>query len=382
MYSALSQITNRAATFGISEEAAILLGLLEKDFKNVVTCKIQTLLTHITETGVYLPDIATSLCPIVMELHTIGLLMVIKSKNSKLEDYLLLLNVVKLTNEVHKLLFSKDSAEKFHSSTNPHSASMGILPQMYLNNLLPEYITTECLVELQYCQEFWHAEVKFDYSVISTEDSNTTLLYFPALCETERKKSIQTPVNYNYSISWYVKCTGEFDYLPPRFLHVLLLRLAHSFALPASCEQRSSNLQCTLHLYNRHCTMWRNGIHWLMTKGVECFVENVNNSKGIIIITKSEAVRKLVCTDMLFTIIREIHQAKDEFCETVTLQEYLLDSDDPASFVDEEKLYYSNDIAKELKDGNPVIVSTDSQGRTQLSAARISHLKEYIHWGE
>jgi hypothetical protein len=56
--------------------------------------------------------------------------------------------------------------------------------------------------------------------------------------------------------------------------------------------------------------MWKNRIHWLMTKGVECFVENVNNSKGIIIITKSEEARKQVCTDMLFKIIGEIHQAK------------------------------------------------------------------------
>ena len=383
VYTVLHQMVETASTFRLSEEAAILLGVLGKDFENVITCKIQTLISHVIETGVHLPNTATSLYPSIMELHTIGLLMVIESKNNKVEDYLLLLNVPKLTNEVHRLLFSKDSAKKFYSSTNPHSASMGILQQTYLNSLLPEYITTECLVELQYCQEFSHAEVKFDYSVITTEDSNTTLLYFPALCETDRKKSIQTPVNYNYSIGWYVKCIGEFDYLPPRFLHVLLLRLAHSFALPAACDHASQDATtATLHLYNRRCTMWKNGIHWLMTKGVECFVENINNSKGIIIIAKSEKVRKLVCTDMLFEIIREVHQAKEEFCDTVTLQEYYIDSDDPASFVDEEKLFHAKDIAKELKDGNPVIVSPDSQGRTQLSAERVSHLKEYIHWGE
>ena len=141
-----------------------------------------------------------------------------------LENYLLLLNVSKLTNVVHKLLFSKNSAQKFLSSTDPHSASMGILPQMYLKSILPEYITTECLIQLEYCQEFSHAEVKFDYSVISTGDSSAPkLLYFPSLCEMERKMSIQTPDNYNYSIGWYVKCCGKFDYLPPRFLHILLL---------------------------------------------------------------------------------------------------------------------------------------------------------------
>ncbi|MCG8626807.1 MAG: hypothetical protein MJE68_32995, partial [Proteobacteria bacterium] len=306
------------------------------------------------------------------------------------EDYLLLLNISKLTNEVHKLLFSKDSAHKFPLSTDPHSASMGILPQTYLTSILPEYITTECLIQLQYCQEFCHAEVKLDYSVITTEDfCAPRLLYFPALCGIQRRKTIRTPKFYDYSIGWYVKCCGKFDYLPPRFLHVLLLRLAHTFALPAAYEQPSNpstrgNDATTLQLYNRRCTMWKNGIHWLMEEGVECYVEMVNNSKGVVIVAKSEAAWKLLCTDMLFKIIRETRQAKEEFCETVTLQEYFMDSADPASFINENMLFHSNNIAKVLNDGNPynIIISADKQGSNQLSAAIVSHLRKYIHWGE
>ena len=88
--------------------------------------------------------------------------------------------------------------------------------------------------------------------------------------------------------------------------------------------------------------MRKNGIHWLMTEGVECYVENVNNSKGIIIITKSEVARKLLYTDILFRIIIEINEAKEEFCGTVTLQEYMMDSNDPVSFkfINEEKQKY------------------------------------------
>ena len=387
----LNQIVKRASTYRLSVEAAIILGLFEKDFKGTVTCRIQTLLTHIMETGIHLPNAAESIYPKLMELHNIGLLMIIASKSGKVEDYLLLLNISKLTNEVHKLLFSKDSAQIFPLSTDPHSASMGILPQTYLTSILPEYITTECLIQLQYCQEFRHAEVKLDYSVITTKDfCAPQLLYFPALCGTERRESIRTPELYDYSIGWYVKCCGKFDYLPPRFLHVLLLRLAHSFALPAAHEQPSNssakgneeNDATTLQLYNRRCTMWKNGIHWLMEEGVECFVEMVNNSKGVVIVAKSEEAQKFLCTDMLFKIIRETHQAKEEFCETVTLQEYFMDSADPASFVNENMLFYSSNIAKVLNDGNLYIISADKQGSNQLSAATVSHLREYIHWGE
>ena len=384
VYNTLKEVVRRAETFRLSGEAAILLGLLEKDFNNVVTCKIHTLLTHIMQTGVYLPNTADTLYPKVMELHTVGLLMIIECKSGKLWDYLLLLNVPKLTNEVHKLLFSKDSAKKSVSSTDLCSASMGILPQTYLSSILPEYITTECLIQLQYCQEFNHAEVKFDFSIISTEDSNApTLLYFPALCETERKKCIKTPEDYIYSISWYLKCGEMFDYFPPRFLHVLLLRLAHSFALPTAYDPSSMNgYDTTLRLYNRRCTMWKNGIHWLMEEGVECYIENVNNSKGVVVIVKSEEAHKSTCTEMLFNIIREVHQAKEEFCETVTLQEYLMDSDDPTTFTDEDKLFSACDIARVLQEGKPYIVSAGGQGHTQLKATKISHLFKYVHWGK
>ena len=387
IHSALKQIVDQASTFCLSEEAAILLGLLEKDFKNVVACRVQTLLMHIMETGVYLPNAASSLYGKIMELHTVGILMIVGSQNNTLEDYMLILNVPKLTNEVHRLLFSKKSAQQFLSSTNSCSASMGIFPQTYLNGILPEYITTECLVQLQYCQEFSDAEVKFDYSVIPTEDSSApTFFYFPALCSTDRRESISlnTPEGYNYRISWYLKCGEMFDYLPPRFLHVLLLRLANSFALPAAYDHSSmkDNIAAAVRLYNRRCTMWKNGIHWLMEEGIECFIENVNNSKGIVVIAKSEEIQKLACTEMLFKVIKEIYEAKEEFCGTVTFQEYLMDSDDPNVFTDEDKLYLVYDVARVIKEEKPYVISASGPGHTQLKVARISHLSKYLFWGK
>jgi GTPase SAR1 family protein len=399
----LNQIVKRASTYRLSVEAAILLGLFEKDFKDVVTCRIQTLLTHIMETGIHLPNAAESIYPKIMELHNIGLIMIIESKSHKLEDYLLLLNISKLTNEVHKLLFSKDSSQTFPLSTDPYSASMGILPQTYLSSILPEYITIECLIELQYCQEFSHAEIKSDetYSVTPSKDpdAETLLLnYFPSLCETERRESLnRIPEGYK-CIGWYLKCGRTFDYLPPRFLHVLLLRLAHAFALPAACDHSSmeDDVLATVRLYNRRCTMWKNGIHWLMEEGgVECFVEMINKSKGIIVITKSEAAQITTCTEMLFEIIRKIHQAKEEFCETISLQEYYLHVDD---FIDENKLdsddpitstgdslFLSSDIARvlkdsELKDSTPKFMIS-AKGDASLKATEVSYLQNYIHWG-
>ena len=173
-------------------KTTLLHGMLLKDFGNVVACKFQDLLSHIKDTGTCLPTLADTLYPLVRELHDIGVLMLIGRSEDERENHLLLLNPYLLTNEVHEKLFSNCAVMRLESDIGPHFANMpvmGILPEDYLASILPEHITKECLVQLQYCQEFNHAEVGLDYSVTSDDASDCNLLYFPALCKLDRKKS-------------------------------------------------------------------------------------------------------------------------------------------------------------------------------------------------
>ena len=84
----------------LSFKTTLLHRMLLKDFGNVVACTFQDLLSHIKDTGIYLPTLAGALYPIVKELHDIGLLMLIGRSEDELENYLLLLNPSSLTNEV------------------------------------------------------------------------------------------------------------------------------------------------------------------------------------------------------------------------------------------------------------------------------------------
>ena len=291
----MQQISKDVPPYSISYETSLLHGMLEKDFSNVVACKFQDLLCNIQDAGIYLPTSADALYPIVKELHDIGFLMMIGRNEDKLEDYLLLLNPSSLTNEVHKRLFSAVAVRTFSSSVGPQYANMGILPESYLASILPEHITKECLVKLQYCQELCHSEVGLDYSIISDSTSDSHLLYFPTLCKLENEQSsFTTDASLTFCIGWYTKCTEKFDYFPAHFLHVLLLRLAFSFALPiARCNATEVLLHC------RRCTMWKNGIRWLMEEGVECIFEMVNDNKGIVI--KSQNQRSTQGSGLLYS---------------------------------------------------------------------------------
>ena len=363
--------------YKLSEEAAILLGVLEKDFKHVITCGLQTLVTHIKATGVYLPTKPSSLCRVVDDLHSLGLLMSIKRDKEKLEDTLLLLNVPKLTNEVHKRLFSKTD------SSIVHDTSMGVLTHSFLSRHLPEYISVDCLIQLQYCQTFSHAEVKCDHSVVPTNDPQApTLLYFPALCTTERKKSIVTPGDYTYSIGWFAECQSKFHYFPARFLHVLLLRLAYTFAHPIAPSESEGavGLHSDVVKSNCRCTMWKNGLHWHMEEGVECVVELVSNNRALTVVTKSPEGEdeKSKCAEVLFQIIELTLKAKEEFCDAITLRQYLvpLDCNEISSLQDRTKFFDLKDVIRVLRLGKRRVLSV--KGEYSLCVSTLSHLKRFL----
>ena len=374
----LQQISRDIPPCSISFETSLLHGLLQKDFGNVVACKLHDLLIHIKDTGICLPTVAKELYPLVKELHEIGVLMMIGQNKDQCENHFSLLDPASLTNEVHQQLFSDSARQIFSSSVNPYYANMGILPERYLTSILPEHITKECLIQLQYCQEFSHAEVGLNYLVTPDDALNDHLLYFPVLCKLESEQNDwATDPKLTFSIGWYTKCTGKFDYFPARYLHVLLLRLAFTFALPiANCNITESN-QISAH--NRRCTMWKNGIRWLMEEGVECIFEVVNDNKGIVIITKSEEHSKEWAI-ILSKIIEKAMQAKAEFCDSISLRHFLLNSNDTLSFVYEDKLFAISDVEHVIREGKKKVISVN--GQAFLDSSHLCVLKKYTYWGK
>ena len=213
----------------LSLGGTILLGLFIKDFRKITARKISTVMIHVHEVGMHYLSTVHQLYPVLNELHNLGLLIVIGSAGPR--DHWLLLNVSALTEEVHKKLFAKDSLMSQSLADSPIS-TLGIIPESAITKILPEYITKECLKQLQYCQELKHIEIGSCNSIVPGSDCEP-LLFFPALLQIEKTIiTLATPQGQHMcSRGWYIKCTGEFHFFPPRFLHVVLLRLAFNFAL-------------------------------------------------------------------------------------------------------------------------------------------------------
>ena len=359
--SKIVQLTKDSPRYKLSIEASVLLSLLEKDFSNVTACSVRTILSSIVETGISLSKNITSLMDLLRELHDVGILFVIGDERGEV-----IFNISKLTNEVHKLLFSK-KAEFFETEEGIFSFNIGILPQPLLKKLLPQHITKECLIQLQYCHEISQHDLVAFPSLSKPDTSSQSFLFFPALCTvTKSDVSLVTPPGTGYSIGWLAKCTDtSCDYFPPRFLHVLLLRLVFRFTLAAPAQHQTDTSASPDHSHlKRRCTMWNCGVRWSMEEGVECMVELVNGNKGVVVIIGSEANYKESCIDIFCRIISCVMKAKAEFCHSMRPEFFLLDPSQSPDYLQNDSLFAMSDVERVLASCDKNVVLSVTGNRT------------------
>ena len=373
----------------LSLEATILLGLLERDFSSVTACQVSTIFDHVQQVGMHHLISMQQLYPVLKELHNLGLLIVVGSA-SDARDHWLLLNVSALTEEVHKKLFAKGSLVSQSLADSPLS-TLGIIPESALTRILPEYITKECLKQLQYCQELKHIEIGSHHSIVPVASSSDCepLLFFPALLQNERDVgSLATPQGQRIcSRGWYIKCTGEFDYFPPRFLHVLLLRLAFSFALRPFEPSFPSAVAAEIHRCSRRCNMWKSGIRWLMEEGVECVVEVVKERevyRGVVVVARSKEDYDVECSSVFAAVVQKVMEAKTEFCHSITTKTFLIDPDElnqsSLPSVTELHLYAMQEVERVLVERANGVVSVC--GNKFLDRMKLNYMDRCRYWSK
>ena len=371
-------ITKDSPRFELSHQASVLLGLLEKDFSSVPACSVQDLLAHIEETGLP-PFTLQSLYPVLHELHDLGLLFIVDSSKAGVLAPQVVLNISQLTNIVHKSLFSEDADLKRRFREICGDFNVGIIPEHVLGKILPQNITKECLVQLQYCQEISHKDAHAFPSLTPPDSTDQSFLFFPALCSADKRDvAWVTPPDLSYGIGWLARCTDPRDYFPPRFLHVLLLRLVFRFTL--SVPQQASSGSPDHTYFQRRCTMWKTGVHWLMEEGVECMVELVSANKEVVVLTKCERDAVENCTTVFNDIVSCVMEAKAEFCHSVVPQLFLLDSTEEASYLCRDNLFSLGDVEKALicPEGKKVVVSVT--GKKQMKLEKVLSFGKFTHW--
>ena len=374
----IKTISEKSKPCSLSQEMSVLLGLLEKDFQSVTACTAHVLVHHINLVGLCLPKFMTHLHPLLLQLQDIGELLIVGGEE---DDSYLILNVSQLTNEVHKKLFSKEP-DSFPRKPDDLLFNIGLLPESILQEILPEHITRECLIQLQYCQEISPVEIDLDYSILPSPDPrnkttspNQSLLFFPALCTIGRRDISWLIPPASYSIGWLARCSRPHDYFPPRFLHVLLLRIALRFTVLAPNPHAHHALDI-----RPVCKMWKTGVHWLMEEGVECTVELVDVSKSVVVVLRGkkrqnyEKYGKIMCS-----IVSCVMEAKTEFCHSIQPDFFLLDSTDEDNYLNEDNFFSMYFVERVLMspEGKEDVINTSNK---TMSCEKVMYMRQLTYW--
>ena len=397
----------------LSVGAVLLLGILQRDFKGVIACEVSQICRHIQLTEMYLPQGVVTVYSYLQELNAQGVILILGSREGLSKEWVIL-DVSTFLATVHKNLFSYTSLS--HVCSMRSLSNLGLISESDLKNVLDKFdvkLLKQCLKYLQYCIELDDSEIlqkvfgnyhttnitsksrsicgpsedssentgESDPSVHITA-SDSSLLFFPALLKGIQRSSMNWfgKESYTSCKGWYIECSREYDYFPPRFLHVLLLRLAFNFTLPVCNTKKGKNVD----ICSRRCIMWKSGIHWLMKTDVECVVEVVKQSKGVVVMIKSEREFDADCSCTFSEIVGKVLEVKQEFCHSLIAKEYLIHPDDMSqdiipSFKDLH-LFDMKEVKEALTENQRAVVSADGQRILPLSRLQVHRMWSKLLW--
>ena len=268
----------------------------------------------------YLPTNTTELSQHLTTLTDKGQFLFLRNAR-KVEDSWVVIDKAVLLSEVNGTIFAPDNFKQYHKIAN----STGVVPFSKIKEVFPERdpdMVVAFLQHLEFCQEISEAEV----SLISSQHFRCSggpverFFFFPALVSEERPsgagEAIDTP---SYRCGWTLQCSRPHQFLTPQFLHVLLLRLAFSFAL----AHDDDDTRKATPVLERNCFVWKNGIYWLRN-GIKTTVEVIEQNTAVSLTISCHARREMKCVEHRSQVIKCILEAKKELCPEVTMKESLI----------------------------------------------------------
>ena len=213
---------------------------------------------------------------------------------------------------VNGALFADPSLKEYaHIASNT-----GIISRAVLEKTFPEYnvdMIAQFMIHFELCQVVDLSQVDTNMAPEGSPSPDLGPYYFfPALVCVDRPSSAVVLSN---SFGWSMIVRSPYQFLTPRFLHVLLRRLPFEFALLKA--------QTNCHL-DRRCDVWSRGMKWLSETGVATIVEMSESFQSISMTTSYLLDRKhpkyLELAHSVISFIKEAHQG---FCPHVEVLEVI-----------------------------------------------------------
>ena len=269
----------------------------------------------------FVPSDLNELCKFCKELNDQGHILFLDDL-SNTEDSWIIIDKSTLLKEVTGTIFAPASFKEHRDL----ASSTGVVPLSKIKEHFPNHdpdMLVGYLSHLEFCHEI--SDISILKLIIDEQQicmSSERYFFFPALVTMEIPKKVwkAKPQQFGYHCGWILQCSKPDRFFTPRFLEVLLLRLAFSFALAKSPDEIDQSFPAI----QRECSIWTKGIFWGSRLGPEVLVEEYFN-EAVIILMRCEDVHLMKCIECRSKIITTVLQCAKEFCPRVQNQEFFID---------------------------------------------------------
>ena len=331
-----------------------MYGLLEERKENILTLSDVMSASN----DYFIPDKEEDVLDVLDLLHSTGLISVLKSE----DKVWVVVNKGILLTEANGILFAPDKFEQ-HVDI---ASNTGIVSVSGLNKFFRKYdldMLICFLKNMDLCQEMNPSFLKMtnlhqlaveEEEERGTERRGERLLFFPCLLSTDRPDEMTSEV---YQFGWCLQCTSKHHFFPPRYFHVLSLRLAYKMALP----QKDNQLK-------RRCTFWKNGLYWSNSHGVGSLVEIVDESQCVLVMMSFKKGYSDNMVSLRRDVIGEVMSVYKESCPSLEVKELVIDPKElayPVNTPRERTVYSVKDILSTIDKRDDCLVH-DNGTSTEL----------------
>ena len=292
----------------------------------------------------------------------------------------IILDKAVLLSQVNGKLFAPEDFKEHQKIAN----STGVVPRSKFTAIFPnldQEMISQFLCHLEFCHEVTDPNV---LSLLQAEATSFVegerYFFFPSLVQLETPDDLWLHgSDFDHHTGWILECLkAEQQFLTPRFLQVLLLRLAFQFALISSVVPASSLA------IRRKCYVWKNGISWANQSGGEAIVEVMDQKKVVVAIRSKKVAElpKLESVHLRSLVMQTVMLTKNEFCPKVEMSESLIHPKDTIDYpidITQAKCVGIKDVAQTIKEGKEFVVLENNE---TLSLKELLYFEPYANMEE
>ena len=325
----------------------------------------------------FIPRTIPELCKACEDLNERGSILFVK-KTEDVKGSWIILHKETLLSQVTGTVFAPEDLKE-HKAL---ATSTGVVPFTNITTHFPALdpqMVVDYMCYLEFCHEVVDREALqfLQAPTGSLADPTTKYYFFPGLVHTDAPPDVwKADPKFLYQSGWVLQCSQPHEFLSPRFLQILLLRLAFPFAL--ALEQQVDHP--ALH---RKCSVWKNGIYWANRDGVECLVE-IAATKNVHVMLRCLKGNDIHCVHLRSLVIHKILGTLEEFCPNVSTTDMIIHPSSvtyPLKLYDKQTQYSLHEIATSVCEAKTSVVNEDGVLATLeelLSFEPYAHLGEHI----